>query len=126
MGRRRVTYRPSRSGCLMGGILCCVFVVIGLVVVIPAIGGAGGAGMLIGVAWTVCAAVMAGVNFYRAFGKGYVGPEIHIEDEQPPAAPGPEELSPQARLELLQSLYDRRLITQAEYEQKRREILEEL
>ena len=34
--------------------------------------------------------------------------------------------TPEQRLEQLQSLYDRRLITKEEYEQKRQEILKEL
>ena len=71
---------------------------------------------------------ITGINLYQAFGKGYIGPEIHIEEEgksehaQDAPAPG----DAQARLTELRALYDQRLITQEEYEQKRREILEEL
>lgn len=126
--RKRVTYRPSKSGSVMGGVVGVIFVLIGLFVVIPTFSMAGGFAAIFGVLWTVIAAVIAGTNFYQAFGKGYIGPEIHIEEEGKPehaqdaAAPG----DTQARLTELRQLYDQRLITQEEYEQKRKEILEEL
>lgn len=126
--RKRVTYRPSKSGSVMGGVVGVIFVLIGLFVVIPTFSMAGGFGAIFGVFWTIVAGVIAGTNFYQAFGKGYIGPEIHIEEEngaehaQDAAAPG----DTQARLTELRALYDQRLITQEEYEQKRKEILEEL
>ena len=126
--RKRVTYRPSKSGSVMGGVVGVIFVLIGLFVVIPTFSMAGGFAAIFGVLWTVIAAVIAGTNFYQAFGKGYIGPEIHIEEEggaehaQNGGVPG----DTQARLTELRQLYDQRLITQEEYEQKRKEILEEL
>ena len=126
--RKRVTYRPSKTGSVMGGVVGVIFVLIGLFVVIPTFSMAGGFGAIFGVFWTIVAGVIAGMNFYQAFGKGYIGPEIHIEEEggdehaQDAAAPG----DTQARLTELRALYDQRLITQEEYEQKRKEILEEL
>ena len=126
--RKRVTYRPSKSGSVMGGVVGVIFVLIGLFVVIPTFSMAGGFGAIFGVFWAIVAGVIAGTNFYQAFGKGYIGPEIHIEEEggsehaQDAPAPG----DAQARLTELRALYDQRLITQEEYEQKRKEILEEL
>ena len=128
MARKRVTYRPSKTGSVLGGVVGVIFVLIGLFVVIPTFSMGGGFGAIFGVFWTILAAVIAGTNFYQAFGKGYIGPEIHIEEEggaahaQDAAAPG----DTQARLTELRALYDQRLITQEEYEQKRKEILEEL
>ena len=128
MARKRVTYRPSKTGSVLGGVVGVIFVLIGLFVVIPTFSIGGGFGAIFGVFWTILAAVIAGTNFYQAFGKGYIGPEIHIEEEgksehaQDAPAPG----DAQARLTELRALYDQRLITQEEYEQKRREILEEL
>ena len=77
-----------------------------------------------GILWTLIAVGIVGINFYQAFGKKYLGPEIHIEEEGV-SADDPKG-DPQQRLEQLQSLYDRRLITAEEYEQKRQEILKEL
>lgn len=128
MARKRVTYRPSKTGSVLGGVVGVIFVLIGLFVVIPTFSMGGGFGAIFGVFWTILAAVIAGTNFYQAFGKGYIGPEIHIEEEgksehaQDAPAPG----DAQARLTELRQLYDQRLITQEEYEQKRREILERL
>jgi len=116
MARKRVTYRPSKTsgvfGCIVGGI----FTLIGLIVVIPTFGP-------FGILWMLMALGMTIYNAYSAFGKGYVGPEINIEDDQSgsPAAGGTE-----SRLRELQGLYDRGLITQEEYEAKRQEILREL
>ena len=128
MARKRVTYRPSKTGSVLGGVVGVIFVLIGLFVVIPTFSMGGGFGAIFGVFWTILAAVIAGTNFYQAFGKGYIGPEIHIEEEgkseHAQDAPAPEDA--QARLTELRTLYDQRLITQEEYEQKRREILEEL
>ena len=124
MSRKRVTYRPSKTGSVAGGVVGCVFVLIGLFVVIPQFAMAGGFGLIFGIIWTVIAAVIAGTNFYSAFGKKYIGPEIHIEEEG--VSVNDPKGTPEQRLEQLQSLYDRRLITKEEYEQKRQEILKEL
>ena len=128
MARKRVTYRPSKTGSVLGGVVGVIFVLIGLFVVVPTFSMGGGLGAIFAVFWTILAAVIAGTNIYQAFGKGYIGPEIHIEEEgksehaQDAPAPG----DAQARLTELRALYDQRLITQEEYEQKRKEILEEL
>ena len=118
MRKRRVTYRPSKTAAIFGGVMGCIFVGIGIFVVIPMFGA-------FGILWTLIAVGITGINLYQAFGKGYVGPEIHIEEEngENPSAAG---TSPEERLRQLQSLYDQRLITPEEYEQKRQEILKEL
>ncbi|WP_186566802.1 SHOCT domain-containing protein [Lawsonibacter celer] len=113
---RRVTYRPSKSQAVFGGVVGIIFVCIGLFVAIPTFGA-------FGILWTLIAVGITGMNFYQAFGKGYVGPEIRIEDE---AAEQENAGDPQLRLERLRTLYDQRLITQEEYETKRQEILKEL
>ena len=38
MARKRVTYRPSKAGATLGGVVGCVFVLIGLFAVIPTFG----------------------------------------------------------------------------------------
>lgn len=118
--RRRVTYRPSRAQSAFSAVVSGIFVLIGLVFVIPTFGA-------FGVFWTLIAAVGGVMSGYRAFGKGYIGPEIHIEDEgarspDPPAVT----LDAKARLEQLESLRSAGLIDEGEYQEKRREILEQL
>ncbi len=112
--KRKVTYRPSKASSVMGGVMGAIFVLIGVFAVIPTFGP-------FGVFWTLAACVITGINLYHAFGKGYIGPKIEIEDEGGASAESAGE-----RLKKLQSLYDQRLITPEEYEQKRKEILEEL
>ena len=114
MARKRVTYRPSKSGSAFGGVVGIIFVCIGLFVAIPAFGP-------FGILWTLIAVGITAMNFYQAFGKKYVGPEIHIEDED---GGKPEDV--QERLETLRALYDQKLITPEEYERQRQEILKDL
>ena len=116
MARKRVTYRPNKAGGVFGVVWGGLFVLIGLVFVIPTFGG-------FGVLWTLGALAITCVNAYRTFGKNYVGPEIYIEDDEaaPAAASSIEE-----RLQELRNLYDRSLITEEEYEAKKQEILKEL
>ena len=125
MARKRVTYRPSKSGSAFGGIVGIIFVCIGLFVVIPASSMAGGFAMIFGILWTAIAAGITVMNFYQAFGKKYVGPEIHIEEEEarPAASAGPDA---KKRLEQLEELKQAGLVTEEEYRNKRAEILGEL
>ena len=115
MARKRVTYRPSKSGSAFGGVVGIIFVCIGLFVAIPAFGP-------FGILWTLIAVGITAMNFYQAFGKKYVGPEIHIEEDDG----GKLAADPKARLRKLQELYDQNLITKEEYERKRQEILKDL
>ena len=112
--KKRVTYRPSKASAVLGGVVGVVFTFIGLFVAIPQTG-------LFGLFWTGLAAAITVANFYQAFGKGYIGPDIEIQDDGAASAETAEE-----RLKKLQSLYDQRLITPEEYEEKRKEILKEL
>lgn len=112
--RRKVTYRPSKANAVFGGVVGVIFLLIGLFVVIPQ-------GGFFGLLWTGMAVAITGINFYQAFGEGYIGPNIEIEDDGTEMAESAEE-----RLKKLQALYDQRLITAEEYEEKRKEILKEL
>ena len=116
--RRRMRYRPSRANCIFGGIVGIIFTCIGLFVAIPAAGA-------FGVLWTLIALAMTIYQFAMAAGKVSAGSwSIEEEDEGRDGAPGGK--SAQDRLTELQNLYDRRLITQEEYEAKRQEILKDL
>lgn len=129
----RVTRRPSKAGGIFGTLFCGVFVLIGLFVAIPAFG-------LFGVLWTALALGMTVYNAYAAFGKNkdgsyneYMGTEIDIEHDsgfgfaaaQPQAMPASSG-DAQARLQQLERLRESGLITEAEYEDKRAEIIRDL
>ena len=103
-------------------VVACVFVIIGVTQVIPS------GAVLLGVLWTgmaLCFAAFGIYNLVRALrskdGSGLYG--VEIVDESAPSSSGG---STEQRLQELHSLYDRSLITEAEYEETRREILKDL
>ena len=111
---RRMRYQPSKGQSIFTGIVGICFCLIGLFVVIPS-------GGLFGLLWTGLAVYITIHSFAMAAGKANMGSYI-IEDENQKKTVG----SAEERLLELQNLYDRRLITDEEYEAKRKEILEEL
>ena len=130
--KKRVTYRPSKAQGAFGMIWGGVFVLIGLFVVIPVFGA-------FGLLWTIAAIAMTAYQGYLAFGKNYAGPEIQIEEDEnfqreTDFSPASEDhnhisstaLTPQKRLEQLNTLKDAGLLTDQEYKQKRQEILRDL
>ena len=122
--KKKVTVRPGRAGALIGGIVGVFFVLIGLTVAIPQAG-------LFGIVWTAVAVFIAGSNLYNAFSeKGIVSHTIEIDEEgNVDYTPGPEEnpgSTVEERLNRLNDLYDKRLVTSREYEEKRKEILKDL
>ena len=128
--KKKVTVRPGRAGAMVGGIVGVFFVLIGLFVAIPQAG-------LFGIIWTSVAVFIAGTNLYNAFSeKGIVSHTIEIdEDGNNDYSLGPEEeityrVDPgstvEERLNRLNDLYDKRLVTSREYEEKRKEILKDL
>ncbi len=125
MRRRRITYRPNKSQSVFSGAVGIIFVLIGIFVAIPNFG----------ILWTLIAVVITVMNFYQAFGKKYIGPEINIEEEGENApSPRPDGYSSpemdgsgaEKRLRQLQELLDGGLITREEYEKKREEIIRSL
>ena len=118
--RRNIHYKPSKGACIFGGIIGCAMGIFGLFA-IPDMGA------LIGfkAIWCLMAFGMGIYNFLLAacvvkYNGGY-----EITDESDESAKGGKS-DAEARLEELQTLYDRRLITEEEYQQKRRKILDEL
>jgi len=126
--RRRVTYRPGKTNGVFGIVWGGIFVCIGLFLVIPVFGP-------FGILWTLMALAITVHNAYAAFGKNYTGPEINIEEEIPskrpehehtPVAYSYDECAAKKRLEQLETLKTAGLITKEEYDQKRKEILEQI
>ena len=133
MRRRRVTYRPSKAQGAFSVVVGIVFVLIGLFVVIP-----GGFGIF-GILWMLMALGITVMSGYQAFGKGYTGPEITIEEDEEPrrgasSSPAPQthdhipstSLDVKGRLEQLKDLKEAGLLSQEEYDKKRQEILKGL
>lgn len=116
--RRNMRYRPSKASCIFGGIVGLIFTGIGVFVVIPTFGP-------FGILWTLIALGMSIFQFAMAAGKISAG-SWSIEEESGEGTGGSGRKSAQDRLTELQNLYDRRLISQEEYEKKRQEILEDL
>lgn len=130
--KRRVTYRPSKAQGVFGVIWGGVFILIGLLIVVPTFGP-------FGLLWTVGAIAVTVMNGYQAFGKKYAGPEINIEEEGQPNQAVPTTTTAQThdhipstaldtkgRLEQLETLKGAGLIDDREYRKKRQEILKNL
>ena len=118
--RRNIHYKPSKGACIFGGIIGCAMGIFGLFA-IPDMGA------LIGfkAIWCLMAFGIGIYNFLLAAGvvKYYGGYEITDETED--GAKGGKS-DAESRLAELQTLYDRRLITEEEYQKKRKKILDEL
>ena len=111
MGQKRVKVKPSKFESMIGFVVGCAFVLIGLFIAIPTSG-------LFGLLWTFVAVCITVFNYKNAFSeKGIATHEIVFEED--------EEESTEAKLKKLQSLYEQKLITQEEYEKKRQQILDE-
>ena len=128
MARRRVRVKPGKAQSAMGFIMGIVFVLIGLFMVVPLFG-------LFGLLWTGMAVVITVINGLNAFGKkGVPTMEIYSEEEDEVPSPAREDhdhipstaLTPQERLEQLQTLKEAGLLTDEEYRNKREEILKGL
>ena len=122
MSRKRVTYRPSKANGVFGLVVGVIFVLIGLFVVVPTAGP-------FGILWTLMAVGITAANAYQAFGGKYAGPRIEIEDDSTTSTATVEnsaQSDPKTRLKQLQELKDAGLISDAEYEQKRSEIVRSL
>ena len=126
--RRRMYMRPSKGTSAMSFAMGIVFTIIGVTFVIPTTLRAGPA-VLFGLVWTGFAVYITVSHGMYLFGKkkspGPMGVEIYAEDEPEEDAqenPG----SVEERMRQLRELYDQRLITQEEYEEKRKELLKEL
>ena len=103
MRRRSYRYRPNKVQSMVGIAAGGLFILLGIFVAIPTFG-------LFGVIWTLFAVGITASNAYAAFsGRGYGSWEMEESGG----------LDFEERLQKLQRLYDQRLITREEYDQKR-------
>lgn len=123
--KRNIRFKPSpaarKFSRVFSGVFALIglgFVAIGVTQLIPSAG-------IFGLVWTAMAVAFVVIGIAGALNKdGAYGVHgrwgVEIEDEETPGE------IPEDRLKKLQSLYDQRLITTEEFEEKRKEILKEL
>lgn len=128
---KRVYVRPGKGQSKMGFGVGIIFCLIGLFIAIPTFG-------LFGIFWTAVAGWITYVNYKNGFTDEHIDSHvIEIEDDgkdvmvtRHGAYSYDKEVTPEedveARLKKLQNLYNQSLITYEEYEQKKKEILDEL
>ena len=126
MSAKKVKVKPGKEQSKVGFIVGLIFVLIGLIVVIPTFG-------VFGIFWTAVAAFIAYSHYKNGFtDEGFPTHEIIIDEEELAGmreCAGTEDFdgeSIEARLKTLASLYDQGLISGEEYEAKRKEILSEI
>lgn len=133
---KKIHVRPGKSQSKVGFGVGIIFCLIGVFVAIPTFGP-------FGIFWTAIAAWITYVNFRNGFTDKQIDSKvIEIEDDgrdvtvtshtgfesysYSTSNDATEKEDIEGRLKKLQDLYDRALITREEYEQKRKEILEDL
>ena len=116
MAPKRIKVKPGKTQSKMGFIVGILFVVLGVFVVIPTFG-------LFGLIWTGVAAMIAFTHYKNGFSdEGVATHEIIIEDGMEITTGHDSEEDIEAKLIKLNSLYDQRLITKEEYDEKRKEL----
>ncbi len=115
---KRIKVKPSKENSIISFVICCIFVIVGIVKVIPIFGS-------FGMIWTGMTAIMTIVSAKNAFtDKGIAVNEIVVEEDYNKKENKEED--PAQKLEKLKELYDKNLITHDEYERKRKEIIERI
>ncbi len=129
MSQKRIKVKPGKTQSKLGFFVGIAFCIIGCVVAIPM---AGAFGLL----WTGIAVAITVINYKNGFSdEGVATHEIIIDESD-----GVSELNRsttgdngrtesadediEAKLKKLNSLYEQRLITSSEYEEKRKELLD--
>lgn len=112
---KKIKVKPGKSQSVVGFLVGIIFCGIGLFFVIPTFGA-------FGVFWSIMALVITVINGINAFSdKGIATHSIEIEETD---EFGQERESIELRLEKLKDLYEKELITEEEYEKKKKELLQ--
>ena len=123
--RRNIHYKPSKGASILGGIVGCAMGFFGLFGRSDMAYGFGTEFLAFRLVWCLAAFGIGIYNFLLAAGVVKYNGGYEITDESDDGAKGGKS-DAEARLEELQTLYDRRLITEEEYQEKRRDILDRL
>lgn len=136
---KKIHVRPGKGQSKFGFVVGIIFCLIGLCVVVPTFG-------LFGLLWTAVAGYITYVNYRNGFTDKQIdshvievdgedvtvtshtglGRRIYSVDETPVQADEHSKEGIETRLKKLTDLYVQSLITREEYEQKKKEILDEL
>ena len=118
MAPKKIKVKPGKTESKIGFIVGIVFVLIGCFVAIPQAG-------LFGVFWTAMAGLITYTNYKNAFtDEGMASHEIILEDGGDVTSYSESGEDIEAKLVKLSSLYEQRLITKEEYDEKRKELLD--
>ena len=123
--RRNIHYKPSKGASILGGIVGCTMGFFGLFGMSDMAYGFGTEFLAFRLVWCLMTFGMGIYNFLLAAGVVKYNGGYEITDESDESAKGGKS-DAEARLEELQTLYDRRLITEEEYQEKRKDILDRL
>ena len=123
--RRNIHYKPSKGACILGGIVGCAMGFFGLFGMSDMAYGFGTEFLAFRLVWCLAAFGMGIYYFLMAAGVVKYNGGYEITDETEDGAKGGKS-DAESRLAELQTLYDRRLITEEEYQEKRKKILDEL
>lgn len=123
--RRNIHYKPSKGASILGGIVGCAMGFFGLFGMSDMAFGFGTEFLAFQLIWCLAAFGIGIYNFLLAAGVVKYNGGYEITDETEDGEKGGKS-GAESRLEELQTLYDRRFITEEEYQQKRKKILDEL
>ena len=116
---KRVRVKQSKGQSMVGFFIGIIFSFMGLFIVIPSFGP-------FGFIWTLFAIIITIMNGLNAFSdKGIASHEITIDDDFNQNNMEYRKTS-EERMNELQSLYEKGLITEDEYQKKRNQILEDI
>lgn len=116
---RRLKVKPGKAQSMSGFFVGILFCFIGLFFAIPTFKG-------FGIIWTLVAVVITVMNGLNAFTEqGIASNEITIDEEKLEQTSSTKKTS-EERLNELQSLFNKGMISYDEYQEKRKQILEEL
>lgn len=119
MAQKKIKVKPGKTESKIGFIVGILFVILGVVVVIPIFG-------VFGIIWTGVAVMIAFTHYKNGFSDdGIATHEIIIEDGMDITERNVDGEDIEVKLMKLNSLYEQRLISKEEYDEKRKKLLDE-
>jgi uncharacterized membrane protein len=115
--KKDIRVRPGKGQSILGLVVGCIFVCIGIFIVVPTFG-------LFGLLWTGIAIAITAINGINAFSdKGIATSHIEIQEDHEEYKSSN---SIEDRLKKVEDLYQKGYITKEEYEKKRSDILNDI